>query len=205
MNLEDIRPYLPKYLSNESEKELFSSLKDFPQNVDSRLYTHYLSKEKNIFQGDGLKDLLVINLPDKEVRPAPSIILSNTCDVDLANDRLFPSQIVYAPIFNLNKYMGHLLGKSSKTKQQIIDHIDAIKRQEITQIFYLPSIDGALDESVVFFDRICSCLNSYIDRSTLQRQRLFTLSDYGAYLFVLKLSIHFTRIQDSIERKSVAL
>ncbi len=204
MKIEDIRLFLPKYLSSESERELFSSLKNFPENIDYRLYTNYLEKEENIFQGDGIKDLLVINLPQTNIRPAPCMILSNTCDIDPQNKRLFSSQIVYTPIFNLNKYRSRLLSNSSKTKQQIDDHIQAIKRQEITQVFYLPSIYDCLDDSIVFFDRICSCSNKYVSRANLKNQRLFTLSDYGAYLFLLKISIHFTRIQDSVDRKSIA-
>ncbi len=131
------------------------------------------------------------------------MVISNTCDIDPDNKRLFPSQIVYSPIFNLNKYKTHLLMNSSKTEHQINDHIQSIKRQEITQIFYLPAIEDIIKESIVFFDRVCSCSNSYIDRNKLPRQRLFTLSDYGEYLFLLKISIHFTRIQDSVERKSI--
>jgi len=202
MNFEDISLFLPKYLSATSERELFSSIRDFPENIDSRLYSNYLKTEENIFQGDGISDLLVINLPNTDVKPAPCMVLSNTCDIDPKNMRLFPSQIVYAPIFNLDKYKLHLKSNSSKSEQQINDHIQSIRKQEITQIFYLPSISDQLDESIVFFDRICNCSNSYIDRAELPKQRIFTLSDYGAYLFLLKLSIHFTRIQDSVERKS---
>jgi hypothetical protein len=205
MKFEDISLFLPKYLSADSERELFAGIKDFPENIDSRLYSCYLANEENIFQGDGINDLLVVNLPQEEIRPTPCMVLSNTCDIDPNNRRLFPSQIVYVPIFNLNKYKAHLLSKSSKSKQQINDHMQSIKRQEITQIFYLPPISDCLEESIVFFDRICNCSSSYINRSKLSKQRIFTLSDYGAYLFLLKISIHFTRIQDSVERKSDTL
>lgn len=202
MNFEDIRLFLPKYLSADSERDLFAGIKDFPENIDSRLYSSYLANDENIFQGDGINDLLVINLPQEDVKPTPCMVLSNTCDIDPANKRLFASQLVYAPIFNLNKYSSRLLSNSSKSEQQINDHIQSIKRQKITQVFYLPPISDCLEESIVFFDRICNCSNSYINRSELPKQRIFTLSDYGAYLFLLKMSIHFTRIQDSVERKS---
>ena len=62
-----------------------------------------------------------------------------------------------------------------------------------------------MDDSIVFFDRVCNFPNNKIPRENLKEQRLFTLSDYGSYLFLLKLSIHFTRIQDKVERKSVNL
>lgn len=203
MSLDDIKIYLPKFLSAESDRELFKGLKDFPDNIDERLYTTYLHDTQIIYQGDGLNNLLVVNLPRSEIKPVPGIILSNTCDIDLQNERNFPSQIVYAPIFSLEKYSQTLLNNSKKTKEQIIGHINAIKKQEITQIFYLPKFDGKLEESIVFLDRVNNMPNTLIERDKISSNRIFTLSDYGAYLFLLKLSIHFTRVQDKVERKSI--
>jgi len=203
MNLEDFKLYLPKFLSVESDKELFDGLKDFPNNIDSRIYTNYLSDTKIIYQGDGISDMLYVNLPNPDIKPVPGMILSNTCDIDLANVRNFPSQVVYSPIFNLFKYQTALYKNSSKTNEQVDSHIKSIRNQEITQIFYLPKINGKIDDSIVFFDRVCNFSNKLIQRENLKEKRLFTLSDYGSYLFLLKLSIHFTRIQDKVERKSV--
>lgn len=203
MNLDDLKLYLPKFLSVESEKELFDGLKDFPYNIDSRIYTNYLLETDIIYQGDGIKDLLFVNLPNTEIKPAPGMILSNTCDIDLKNVRNFPSQIVYSPIFNLKKYQETLYKKSKKTKSQIDSHIQSIKHQEITQIFFLPKLEGKIDDSIVFFDRVVNFPNKLISRENLKEKRLFTLSDYGSYLFLLKLSIHFTRIQDKVERRSM--
>lgn len=200
MILDDIKIYLPKYLSAESDKELFESLKDFPLNLDQRLYTTFLSDTDFIYQGDGLKEMLIINLPDKTIKPAPSIVISNTCDIDLNNGRFFQSQIVYAPIFNLEKYQRELINANIDSTR-VQGHIASIKKQEITQIFYLPELTGQLQESIVFLDRVYNYPNKLVDRDSLKERRIFTLSDYGAYLFLIKLSIHFTRIKDRVERK----
>lgn len=199
---DDIKLYLPKYLSEESEKELFQGIRDFPKNLSSRFYTGRLKGTEIIYQGDGLRDLSIVNLPSTNVGTANCIVLSNTCDIDIENKRSFPSQLVYAPIFNLSKYRQMMLSGKYRTEQQTEDHIAAIKRQEITQIFYLPAIDDILDESLVFLDRIFNFPNKLISRDGLNTRRLFTLSDLGAYLFIMKLSIHFTRIQDKVERGS---
>ena len=63
ISLEEIRKYLPKYLSADVQEDLFAELKTFPDNMDQRLYTKALDGETNIFQGDGMKDLLFVNLP----------------------------------------------------------------------------------------------------------------------------------------------
>jgi len=96
--LDEIKIYLPKFLSAESDKELFEGLRRFPDNIDSTLYTNYLEDTPVIYQGDGLKDMLVVNLPDNTIKATPSMVLSNTCDLHLKNFRFFQSQIVYAPI-----------------------------------------------------------------------------------------------------------
>ncbi len=204
MNFEDIKLYLPKFLSTESGKELFEGLKDFPDNIDTRLYTSYLT-ENIIYQGDGLKNMLVINLPKTEIKLVPSMILSNTCDIDIKNAHNFHSQIVYTPIFNLKKYKNSLYKNSQKTKEQLDSHILAIKKQEITQIFFLPKINEKLDESIIFFDRLYNYPNNLIKRESIKERRIFSLSDYGIYIFLLKLSIHFTRIKDNVERRSLRI
>ncbi len=199
---EDIKIYLPKFLSSESSQELFECLKDFPNNIDERLYTSYLKKEDSIFQGDGMKNMLVINLPQPDIKPIPSMILSNTCDISPDNTRLFNTNILYSPIFNLRKYKEKISSDSRKPLQAIEDHITAIKRQEITQIFFLPELKNQIEDSIVFFDRVCNCSNKIIKKENIDAERIFTLSDYGSYLFVLKLSIHFTRIFDKVERRA---
>ncbi|MFH1052706.1 MAG: hypothetical protein V1779_17430 [bacterium] len=202
MKIEDIDLYLPKFLSAESYRILIKGLNDFPENIDTRLYTTYLNQKNLIYQGDGIQDLLVINLPKSEINKVPCMILSNTCDIDLHNKRKLPTKIVYTPIFNLEKFYKKLKSES-KDKEGILSFIKSVKRQEVSQIFYLPKLNEKIDESIIFFDFICSCDNGFIDRENLKTQRLFTLSDYGSYLFIFKLSIHFTRIQDKVERRSI--
>lgn len=203
MNLDDIQIYLPKYLSAESTKELFEGLKDFPENIDSRLYTSYL-QDSIIYQGDGLRNLLAINLPEVNLKTIDGMVISNTCDIEQLNKRLFPSQIVYSPLINLERYRTGLISTIGN-ERRINDHVSEIKKQKITQIFYLPALDGTLDESIIFLDRVFNISNDFVDRSSLKSTRIFSLSDYGNYLFLLKLSIHFTRIQDSVDRKSLRI
>jgi len=200
MDFEELKVYLPKFLSSDSERALFEGLKDFPHNIDSRLYTLSLQDEENIFQGDGISDLLVTNLPDTTIKPAKCMVLSNSCDASFNNTRNFPSNLVYAPIVNLKKYHELLIKSSTKSKKDINTHIKSIKKQRITQIFYLPKLNNHLDESIIFLDRVNSCSIEYLKSKSIQKERFFTLSDYGAYLFVLKLSIHFSRIKDNVDR-----
>lgn len=200
ISFEEVQKYLPKYLAPEAEKELFLELRGFPDNIDTRLYTTALREVPTVFQGDGIRDLLVVNLPEPEVKSATCMVISNTCDIDPSNKRGFHSSICYAPIFQLEKYRSMVSGKSLKSESALSQHIDSIKKQMVTQIFYLPQGPTLPYDGMVFLDRACHCHNTYVERSSVPGRRLFTLSDYGIWLFVLKLSIHFTRMTDRVQR-----
>jgi hypothetical protein len=205
MSLEEFKLYLPKYLSQESERELFDSLKDFPDSVTDKFYTTYLKDQKILLQGDGLKSLLVINLPYPKIDYFPCLVLSNTCDLDMGNKRdYYQSRLVYAPIFKLSKYRKLLEKKDNLLEVNIEQHITSIREQRISSIFYLPKFDGILEESIVFLDRV---INSSIEQVTLESlddERLFTLSDFGFYVLLFKISVHFSRIRENVERRSMS-
>ena len=201
---EEIKKYLPQYLSIPAQKGLFEELSQFPDNIDHRIYTSYLAEEESIFQGDGIEKLLYVNLPNVDIGEVPGMILSNTCDIDQDNQRIVPLRMVYTPIFNLEKYRQLLIEKCVSTGERNIasinTHIDNIKKQYISHIFYLPKGGTLGNDSIIFFDRLANCASSSIENQTIPSRRIFSLSDYGFYLFLFKLSIHFTRIRESVSR-----
>jgi len=200
--LDDLRVYLPKYLSAENYDQLISQLRDFPANIDKRIYTTGL--EPNIiYQGDALDDMPVVNIDNLElgVKNRPCMIVSNTCDMDTANKRLFPTTILYTPIFQLGNYV-KILMQYGASEEKIKNHLSDVKAQRVSSMFYLPSI-GDLGESIVFLDRILNVSQKFIDRDTVESRRKFSLSDYGFYLFVFKLSIHLSRVREGVNRGSI--
>lgn len=201
LDIEDIRLYLPKYLSPETEEKLFRDLRDFPANIDKRMYGFSGKSEQVIYQGDGINNLIVVSLPDHEPHHSRCMVISNTCDIDLENIRRFSSNIVYSPIIEIDKYCELMIRNGVYDNSSIRDHLSAIRRQLVTQIFYLPRGQLLQKEALVFFDRLVSCDNRALNRGKLRETRLFSLSQYGWYLFLYKLSIHFTRIHERIDRK----
>ena len=200
ISVDEIKTYLPKYLSPESEKKLFDELKAFPDNLDDRLYTNYLKQNHTVYQGDGIQRLLFAKLPEKEINEVPALILSNTCDISGENPRFQSLNIVYSPIFSLEKYKNALLNNGID-QDKVHDHITSIQKQRITSIFFLPKCGSLKNDSLIFFDRISCCDIDYLSKADLTKVRLFTLSQYGHYLFIFKLSMHFTRVTEGIDRK----
>ena len=200
----EIQKYLPQYLSATSQHSLFEELKRFPDNIDQRLYTSYAIENETIYQGDGINGLMVINFPSYEIREMPVMVLSNSCDINPLNVRLFPSRIVYAPIFDLEKYRLMLIEEFVETDkielENINNHIKDIKQQRITNIIYLPKGFGLKNDSIVFLDRLNNYPVEGIGVEDIKKKRLFVLSNYGFYLLLIKLSIHFTRVREDIDR-----
>jgi hypothetical protein len=196
----DPHDIIPKYLTSETTKELIESLSAFPENIDKRLYSSANIDPELLCQGDGIDDLLVVEVPSLRTKRAPCMILSNTCDIDPSNEHIFSTNIIYSPIIRLEAYRNFLTSEGICTDQVLDDHLKAIRSQHVTQIFYLPKLSATIEEGIVFYDRLVSCASDAVDRPSLSMKRLFTLSQYGHYLFLLKLSIHFTRMSEGIDR-----
>ena len=69
-------------------------------------------------------------------------------------------------------------------------------------MFFLPARGTDTPDLILLLDRLISCENEFIDRDHLCDTRLFTLSDYGHYLFLVKISVHFCRIHTGVDRGS---
>ena len=196
---EEIKRYLPQYLSGESQKELFAELKSFPDNIDQRLYISSASIS-TIFQGDGFTDMLTIELPSPEIKPAPVMILSNTCDISPLIRRFLSIRLVYASIIRYEEYRRMLLVNIKLKHSKIYDHLESIKKQYVSNMVYLPKGKRLKYDAIVLLDRINNCPAKIIRKEMVEKQRLFTSSNYGFYLFLIKISIHFTRIREGVDR-----
>ena len=151
-----------------------------------------------MLQGDGVANLDYINFPDVVIKPIDVILLSNTCDMSIENKRMNPCRIMYAPILKFDIYARKL--RESFPSQRVDNHLRDIKAQQISQAMFLPK-GGKMDyDGIVFFDRAISIPLSEETMQSMCDNKLFTLSNFGLYLLLLKLSIHFTRIQERIDR-----
>ena len=79
--------------------------------------------------------------------------------------------------------------------------IGNIKEQKITSILYLPSCEALGEDKIIFMDRLQNYpSHNFIEQHPVQ-DKMFTLSNFGFYLFLIKLAIHFTRIRDGVDRE----
>ncbi len=193
--LEQIKTFLPTYLSPENKAQLYQELSSFPDN-----YNYYLfDRLEDTLQGDMWEGFSICDVLHLEKKEITGLILSNSCDIDLSNKSDRQRKVVFCPVISLEKYRQQLC-KVKDDVRDVENIINDIKKQKITYLFYLPAGGELKEEGLVFLDDVHSVLLETF--SGEKRRKYFTLSQYGFYLFLLKLSIHFTRFQEGIERFS---
>lgn len=184
----DIQKYLPQYLSNDAKEALKNSLDNFPNNLENMIMTEDVFNEykSKLLQSDIVE---CKNIYDG--RNAKVMIISNSCDNSSENKRNFPICVSFVVILSLEK-MERTFKKNGKDEQSINSQIDAIKKQQVTNMFYLP------DDTVALLDRTMHL--DYSKFSEAMINKIASLSNYGFYAFLFKLSYHFTRLREGTQR-----
>lgn len=191
---ENLALFLPEYLSGPSQRNLIDAIKQFPANIDDRLYCHGGTAESSPLQGDGVFGLTMGHVESRRFIELPCMLLSNSCDMDLTNAGM-GTGICYAPIFRLDKYRGQVENELGKARAA--GYIESLREQRVTQCMYLPKGNGLQHEGIVMFDQMTSRSSTALLQHEICEKRSFRLSQYGFYLLLFKLSIHFTRMGEA--------
>lgn len=193
ITLENINDHIPYYLTQEAKKGLVKALKDFPEGTN-----YYTTKcQDQLLQGDGWNSLDIINLKGEQ-RSIRGIILSNSCDISQENSRDVPARIIFAPIIPLSQYE-NLLTSNGIDAMKVSTKVSSIKRQQVTSLFYLPKGGSLESDYIAVLDELHTLPASLFHEKT-DKEKQFTLSQTGFYLFLFKLSIHFCRFHENILR-----
>jgi hypothetical protein len=191
---ESIKDQIPYYLSHKAKESLAKALDDFPKRIE-----YYIDRYQNeALQGDGWTSIEVIRFEDGARKHIKALLLSNSCDVDPQNKRELPTKLTFAPMVKLSGYQS-LLTTAALDQKQIAAKVQAIKEQRVTSLVYLPKGSGLDDDYVALLDDLHTVPYQVFSART-EKKKLFTLSNVGFYLFVLKLSVHFCRLHEEIER-----
>jgi hypothetical protein len=194
-----LRQQIPFYLTAApAQKALLDELRKLVAGAERGYFipSGYDGYAGEMLQGDGWSGFQIFSFKTDKTNAARGIVLSNSCDVSQENVRLLPPKVTFAPIVKLSKIVERFKARrldDEKVASRIID----IKAQRVTSMFYLPA-DGLLDEDhVVLLDDLHS-MPLEVHRQA--SEKLFTLSMAGFYLFVFKLSVHFCRLHENVDR-----
>ena len=196
---DQLKKQIPYYLTSDREQ------RDFAKNLgalnDGVKTGYYIPAARapnadSMLQGDGWCGFQLFSFETNKKRSVHGIVLSNSCDISRDNKRDYVPKIVFAPIVRLSAI--EIRFKSLRIAGEVIrDKLDAIRKQSISNIFFLPSGGQLEHDHVVLLDDIHSMPVS----AHTGGKKLFTLSMAGFYLFAFKISVHFCRLQENVDRR----
>ncbi len=108
---------------------------------------------------------------------------------------MFSPHITYCPIFSIAKYKKFLLLKYEEDK--VNNHLTEMRKQIVTQILYLPQNKSLKEDCFARLD-MANSLPLTGDLYPKVSNKLSTFSNYDFYLFLFKISIYFTQIQENL-------
>lgn len=196
LDVEKFKDQIPYYLTQPQKEGLARALEDFPENTNYYLSNYPVDLRNAALQGDVFKQLTIYG--PQGSRQIKGIILSNSCDIDTQNKREFPMRAVFAPLIKLDAMVEKL--RSAKIPQGVIDQkLDAIKKQLVTNVVYLPECEH-IPESIIFLDDVHQIPTEELRKSLERQEKILTLSQVGFYILLFKLSIHFCRFHENVVR-----
>lgn len=201
LNPEDLQRGIPAYLSDADKKALLKALADFPQTREVRPY-FFETEDADPLQGDLWRGLEVYRHEDGTRKRVLGMLVSNSCDIAPGNKRYLPPKLAFATLISLERYKETLL-KHGLDEERIEEHISQVRAQGVTSLFYLPAEGRLKKEHIAVLQDLHSVpLKAFIGDS--RKSRVATLSQLCFYLFLFKLSIHFCRFLEGVDRGSIA-
>jgi hypothetical protein len=198
---------LPPYLHEIAKGRIRNALSQFTLEGDIDYSEFYNTSDHDfLMQADMLNSVKGVLWDEKsgEVESGyhPAMLISNSCDVTVDNTRLLNQKdALFAPIIPLNVYVDDCI-KEGFTKEQINGFLNALRKQEYTNLFYLPPNPINQREYFVRLDRIYWLPISQFKNTmeNLKDSKFLSLSHWAWYLFLVKLSLHTCRVPETIER-----
>ncbi|MCK5506164.1 MAG: hypothetical protein KAJ10_13450 [Thermodesulfovibrionia bacterium] len=172
----------------EHKKEFTALLEKFPHNIDKWIYD-LPSDPESLNQGDILIDMPVCFIDDDgdTVKGTDYVaMVSNACDMQPSRKET----VIASPIVILAvraAFLKDIGGKDIETKLQ------DIRENKIFSFFYLPARDS-FPESYIDFSRMITVNSNFANR-VYTGKRILSLSQYGFYLFLIKLTFHLARME----------
>lgn len=201
---------LPTYLVDDDKGRLKKALEQFRKSGESVIdYSDFFKSYKHPYflQSDLVREIRM-PLWDEESASfskvyTDAIILSNTCDLSAENKHgANAKKCLFAPLLDLTEFLNDL--ERSAIKKDSLEQLSiAIKKQLVSNLFYLPNGTKENKEYIALLDNVfwfpTEELNSYIPG--IQETRIGSLSLFGHYLFILKLSYHLCRLPEERDRE----
>jgi hypothetical protein len=173
----------------EHKAEFTKYLEKLPDGIDKWLYLERIADPASVYQGDILLDIPVCLTDDDGnavIGRDMVALISNTCDMQ--SDR--QEFVTVCPIVSFDELRQNI--ENHKLETLLHD----VRNNRIFRYFYLPPGDD-LPESYIDFSRMVSISSIYLNdiKTSKPQQCILSLSPYGFYFFLVKLTYHLARME----------
>jgi hypothetical protein len=182
----------PEYLTTIDKQRLQEELRQYQARSDY----YWALPPNDLLQGDGYLGLTYTETVTLEQRKVRGLLITNSCDMSSANSPSPDTRVLFAPIASMQR-LAEVYVSYGWSSDKVQSTLDAIKKQLVSHFFYLPA-SGSLAESVAVFDDLQSQPLAYFGTSNGGRE--FSLNQFGWYMLLIKLSVHFTRMGERLTR-----
>ena len=195
--------FVPDFLQSNTRDRIKTGLKDFfhsESNEREKNYTGFyaMGAPSYLMQSDVFASVKAIDWDystDNYVNCYfHSMLLSNTCDLSVENIRNTNiKQAVFAPMIPVEEVLKDM--RQELKEEQTKSFYQALRRQEHSNLFYIPPNHVNGKDYIVFLDKTfwqpVTALKNITEN--VKTERVLSLSNWAFYLFLLKLSYHLCR------------
>lgn len=194
MELQSIKDQIPYYLTQEAASGLLEELKNYSDKTE--FYTSRYPSE--LLQGDGWQGFTLFDFNTNSGRSVKAIVLSNSCDISTENARDVSPKITFVPLIKFSR-LQKIFEDAGKNPAAVEQKMLAIREQKNTSFFFLPAQTSLTEDYVAWLSDVHSMPSANFIANT-SKAKVFTLNMTGFYLFLFKLSIHFCRFHENLDR-----
>ena len=194
-SVNDAETYMPYWLSARDRQQMYEQLRA----LESLPYYSNHGVGESWLQGDLLAGFPYWHHEDGQMRMAKAkvLVISNSCDIAPENDRSMAVSMSVVPIYS-STTLNSVFSRQGLSDGQVNAKMDAIRKQEVTSMFFLPASSNLVGDSIADFSRVQSIPYELAAESA--PGRLEVLSQPGHWLLLVKLAIHFCRLRDEVRR-----
>lgn len=152
-------------------------------------------------QGDLIPDFPTVFL-DEQATPRSKdftvMLLNNTCD--LPDGRV--DFVTAAPVVDFQKYLA--FEREKRGEDSLRGYAEAIRRNDITELMYLPPFGEFGQGGLVLLHLVCS-VSTRLYLNTLRRSgRVASFTQMGFYFLLIKLTTHIARPESTEVQRTTA-
>jgi hypothetical protein len=145
-------------------------------------------------QGDLVADLPAVVIGDDgtaRTRSFTTMVMNNTCD--LPKSRI--DFITTAPVVDFQKYVE--FEKTKRDENSLKNYVEAIRRNEKTELFYLPPFGEFSNGALALLHLACPVSASLYHQALKNKHRKASFTQIGFYFLLIKLTTHIARPETS--------